>query len=216
MNYIIRPYSPADREAVRHICCETGFSGKPVDPLFCDRDVFADFFTRYYTDWEPESSFVGEVDGQVVAYLTVCVRYHYHFWVNCYLLLGIIAPKVVWRLLRGRYNRQSRRFLYWSLFKGSRETPRAPKKAGHFHFNVLSEYRNMGIALRLFRSMEKKIEHDKRVKTIYCQIQTYETRRSPRLFQRFGLSLLDQREISKFRPFHDQKIYVSTFVKEYA
>lgn len=54
MSLKVRPYLPSDRQAVRSICCETGFMGNPIDPVFTDRDAFADFFTRYYTDYEPD------------------------------------------------------------------------------------------------------------------------------------------------------------------
>ena len=54
----IRKFQPADRARVRELCCETGFLGKPIDPVFEDRELFADYLTAYYTDWEPQSSFV--------------------------------------------------------------------------------------------------------------------------------------------------------------
>src|SRR5438445_597293 len=65
----IRPYRASDRDAVRRLCCETGFLGKPIDPVFADRELFADFLTGYYTDWEPESAFVLETGGEVKGYL---------------------------------------------------------------------------------------------------------------------------------------------------
>jgi len=42
--------------------------GDPVDRLFTDRQLFADFFTRYYTDCEPENCVVAEADGKIVGY----------------------------------------------------------------------------------------------------------------------------------------------------
>src|SRR3954451_14175251 len=66
----IRPFNPAtDRARVRDLCCETGFLGKPIDPVFEDRQLFADYLTAYYTDWEPESAFVLLVDGEIRGYL---------------------------------------------------------------------------------------------------------------------------------------------------
>ena len=67
--FIIRSYRASDRDAVRHLCCETGFLGEPIDPVYEDRQLFADFLTTYYTDHEPESSFVLEVDGEIRGYL---------------------------------------------------------------------------------------------------------------------------------------------------
>src|SRR2546430_9635457 len=67
--YSIRSYQASDRGAVRKLCCETGFLGDPIDPVFQDRELFADFLTTYYTDHEPESSFVLEIDGEIRGYL---------------------------------------------------------------------------------------------------------------------------------------------------
>ncbi len=67
--FTIRSYRESDREAVRRLCCQTGFLGEPIDPVYEDRQLFADFLTTYYTDHEPESSFVLEVDGEIRGYL---------------------------------------------------------------------------------------------------------------------------------------------------
>src|SRR5947207_12936673 len=68
-HYTIRSYRRSDRAAVRKLCCDTGFLGDPIDPVFEDRELFADFLTTYYTDHEPESSFVLEIGGQIRGYL---------------------------------------------------------------------------------------------------------------------------------------------------
>lgn len=69
----IRPYEPADRSAVRSICHETGFIGEPVGWLWRDVESFAELFTGWYTDHEPESASVIEIDGEVSGYLLGCV-----------------------------------------------------------------------------------------------------------------------------------------------
>ncbi len=213
MSYTIRPYSPTDREAIRHICCETGFSGNPIDPIFCDRDVFADFLTRYYTDWEPESAWVVEYNQEIVGYLLGCTRYRYHQLVQIGLLLTVITPKVLSRLIFGRYNRESHKFLKWCCFQGRKETPTAPKQAGHLHFNILPEHRNCMQGQRLIRSFiawAKKRGN----KRIFGQIQTKEGRRTARAFEKFGFHIMDQKEISKFQDHTDEKTYVTTVVNE--
>ena len=43
----------------------------PIDPVYEDRELFADFLTTYYTDHEPESSFVLEVDGELTVISSV-------------------------------------------------------------------------------------------------------------------------------------------------
>jgi hypothetical protein len=66
---VIRGYQPSDRAAVRDLCCRTGFLGNAIDPVYQDRELFADFLTTWYTDHEPESSFVLEIKGEICGYL---------------------------------------------------------------------------------------------------------------------------------------------------
>ena len=69
----VRPYDVGDRAAVRDVCYRTGYMGEPIDWQWRDEPSFADLFCGYYTDGEPESAFVVEVDGVVAGYLLGCV-----------------------------------------------------------------------------------------------------------------------------------------------
>src|SRR5919109_2170031 len=93
--YSIRSYDPGDRVAIRNLCCATGFLGDPIDPVFQDRELFADFLTTYYTDQEPESSFVLEVDGEIRGYLLGSrkpLRHQlYSLWQNLSLFIKALA-----------------------------------------------------------------------------------------------------------------------------
>jgi hypothetical protein len=66
--FTIRSYRDSDRAAVRRLCCQTGFLGDPIDPVYEDRELFADFLTTYYTDHEPESCLHLEVDRENPGY----------------------------------------------------------------------------------------------------------------------------------------------------
>ena len=69
----IRPYEGRDRAAVRHVCHVTGYMGEPAAWMWRDVESFADLFTSYYTDAEPHSALVVELDGVVAGYLLGCV-----------------------------------------------------------------------------------------------------------------------------------------------
>lgn len=58
---------------MREIACETGFMGEPADWYWRDRVSFADAWTGYYTEQEPESAFVAVEGDVVVGYLVGCV-----------------------------------------------------------------------------------------------------------------------------------------------
>ena len=70
---VVRPYAPRDRAAVRRICHQTGFMGDPADWYWRHAESFADIWTGYYTDREPESCFVAVGGDEVVGYITGCV-----------------------------------------------------------------------------------------------------------------------------------------------
>ncbi len=76
---VIRRYQSRDRAQVRHICHVTGYMGEPADWMWRDVESFADLFTSYYTDAEPESALVAELDGVVAGYLLGCVDSR-HAW----------------------------------------------------------------------------------------------------------------------------------------
>jgi ribosomal protein S18 acetylase RimI-like enzyme len=69
----VRPYERDDRSRVREICYRTGYMGEPVDWQWRDAESWADMFTGYYTDREPGSAVVVEVDGMVEGYLLGCL-----------------------------------------------------------------------------------------------------------------------------------------------
>lgn len=75
-SFAIRKYRASDREAVRSICFLTGLMGTPVESIYGDKESFADMFSGYYTDVEPESAWVAvpeDDENHVVGYLLGCV-----------------------------------------------------------------------------------------------------------------------------------------------
>ena len=70
----VRPFRASDREQVREIACATGYMGEPADWYWRHRESFADIWTSYYTDEEPESLFVAADGSSVVGYLAGCVN----------------------------------------------------------------------------------------------------------------------------------------------
>lgn len=189
--------------------------GNPIDEIFTDREIFANFFTRYYTDYEPECAFVTEdlATGQVVGYLLGCVRFRYQAFIQIWLMLSRTVPLVLWRYLAGRYNKASRQFLYWVLFRSVRETPPAPHQSAHFHINLLPAYRtNVFGRDMIFTFFE--LAKQRGVKRIYGQIQTRDDRRTG-FWRRYGFRELSRRRITKFQRVHTEPVYVSTLYRDF-
>lgn len=206
----VRSYEPRDREAIRHLCCETGFLGNPIDPVFQDRDLFADYLTSYYTDWEPKASFVVEQDGVVKGYLLGSRRPFlqqiYGLWHNLVLLFKAI------RRYR-TYNRATRDFIGWILRNSWREVPAAPRRTAHFHFNLLPEVQSVaGTKQLLIAYFDYLRSHGERA--VFGQIVTFEDRRGSRLFERYGFQVLEKKEITKYRHLHPEPVYLTTVLKQ--
>src|SRR5207248_4664530 len=138
MTVRIRPYRPEDREAARRICADTGFLGRPIDPVFEDRELFADYLTGYYTRVEPASLLGCELGGVVKGYLRGCrrplIKQAYQAFANV-----AVAAKAIYRCYARPYNESSRTFLRWVLRNAWRELPVAPRNTPHFHINILPE-----------------------------------------------------------------------------
>ena len=186
--FTIRSYRRSDREAVRQLCCQTGFLGEPIDPVYEDRELFADFLTTYYTDQEPESSFVLEIDGEIRGYLLGSRKplrnQLYSFWQNVSLFFRALTRY-------SRYNERSRRFILWILVNGWREVPAAPRRTPHFHINLLPDARKMSTT-RALMSAYLSYLYRCGEKRVYGQIVTFESRRGEKMFERYGFKVLNR------------------------
>jgi len=206
----IRKLQPSDREIVRKLCADTGYLGDPIDPVFEDRELFADYLTAYYTDWEPESSFVLEVNGQVHGYLLGSRRplrqQIYSFYQNLSLFLRGICRY-------HRYNAASRKFVHWIIFQGWKEVPAAPRKTAHFHINLLADARNVASTRALMDAYLAYL-HERGEKRVYGQMVVFESRRGSKMFERYGFKVLNKSEITKYREIHPEPVYLCTVIKD--
>jgi hypothetical protein len=207
--YSIRSYQASDRVAVRKLCCETGFLGSPIDPVFQDRELFADFLTTYYTDHEPESSFVLEIDGQIRGYLLGSRKPLQHQLYSFAHTMALFFS-ALWRYRR--YNVRSRKFIRWVIGHGWHEVPAAPRSVPHFHINLLPDARKVSTT-RALMSAYLNYLYRFGERHVYGQIVTFESRRGEKLFERYGFKVLNRAEITKWKAFYPKSVYLSTVIK---
>ncbi|HEY4283401.1 MAG TPA: hypothetical protein VGM62_10080 [Chthoniobacterales bacterium] len=208
-SYIIRNFRASDREAVRRLCCSTGFLGEPIDPVYEDRELFADFLTTYYTDHEPESCFVLEMNGEIRGYLLGCrqplLNQLYSLYQNVVLFLRALTRYF-------RYNGSSRQFIRWTLVHGWREVPAAPRRTPHFHINLLPSARKVSTT-RALMSAYLSYLYRCGEKRVYGQMVTFESRRGEKMFERYGFKVMNRAEITKYKAYYPESVYLSTVVK---
>ncbi|CAB4244413.1 conserved protein of unknown function [Methylacidimicrobium sp. AP8] len=206
----IRPYRASDREGVRRVCADTGFLGSPIDPVFEDRELFADYLTSYYTDKEPESAWVCEAGGQIVGYLTGCrkprAKARYHLVHNVRFFLRVLARYP-------SYRASSRRYLRWLLWHGRRESPRSLPDTPHFHFNILAPWRSVPRTRELVDSfLDYLVRQGERA--VYGQVVVFDRRRGERMFERYGFRVVDRVPVTKYAGWFSGSVYLCTVVKD--
>src|ERR1700722_11352736 len=150
---VFRRYEPRDRAAVRNICYVTGYMGDPIDWQWRDVESFADIFSAYYTDDEPESAWVAEIDGVVRGYLLGCVDSSRAtspaVYIGRHLVRRGIAFRpgtagMVWRSFGDVIVEGFKRNLPPSAF----EDPRWP---AHLHIDLMEQARGRGVGAGLVR-----------------------------------------------------------------
>jgi L-amino acid N-acyltransferase YncA len=208
-DFQVRRYRASDRDSVRALCCDTGFLGSAIDPVFEDRELFADFFTDYYLRHEPDSAFVVIKDDSVQGYL-LGSRYPFRHQYQSLWQNFANVGKVVRRYLG--YRPESRRYIHWLISRAWREVPAAPRTIGHFHINLLPAAKSIQVCRQLLETYLRHL-YDHGVKQVHAQMVTFDGRRGFKLFERYGFKVLNQSEITKYRRFTTQTVYLCTLVK---
>ncbi len=206
----IRQYQPADRARVRELCCLTGFLGNPVDPIFEDRELFADYLTAYYTDWEPESAFVLLVGGDIRGYLLGSRHSYRQQFYNLYNNVALFL-RGMWRYRS--YNSASKKFVHWIFRQAWKEVPAAPRRTAHFHINLLADARQVATTRALMDAYLKYL-HDHGEKAVFGQMVVFEDRRGTKMFERYGFRVLNKTEVTKYRDLHPEPVYLCTVIKD--
>jgi ribosomal protein S18 acetylase RimI-like enzyme len=137
---VIRAFRPDDRSSVRNVCAQTGFLGNPQEPWFEGREEFADLFSAYYTDFEPENALVVEVEGEVEGYLLGCLDSYRQKRV----FATRIRPRLAMRLLRPAWwTRSTNRSFALAMARSAlRGETRIPERRifrdypAHLHTNI--------------------------------------------------------------------------------
>ncbi|MCM8759351.1 MAG: GNAT family N-acetyltransferase [Candidatus Omnitrophica bacterium] len=209
---IIRPFKVEDRDFVRYLCCETAFFGKPAEKFFEGREVLADILTRYFTDFEPESLFIAEIDGVKAGYLAGSRDIKK---LKKIFKMKILPVVIIKALLTGTiFKKKNMVFIYncaKSFFKKelffhdfSSQYPAT------LHINVDSGYRNMKIGEKL---VEQYYDYLRKQNTKGVFLETV-SERAVKFFQRMGFLILRKQRISYYSHLTDEKVYRFTLGKK--
>ncbi|MGQ0639609.1 MAG: hypothetical protein ACT4P6_02395 [Gemmatimonadaceae bacterium] len=159
---VLRPYTASDRDAVREICCRTAFRHRGHAALLDDKEVFADYWTKYYTDYEPESILVASRDDNVTGYLLGCVDSARFVRTMARHVVPSVLMRLTWRGVSGRYadGPRTRAFFRWLLLRSWREAAPidAARYPAHYHINLVTAGYQERLYTRLALAFVDRVE----------------------------------------------------------
>ncbi len=157
-----------------------------------DRNAFLDAFYAYYTDLEPEHTWVASADEEVVGFLTGCVDTRVHDKK----IQRVIIPRVAGNLLRGKYHFGKRSMRYFrglagGLFHEEFTHVDLDIYPAHLHINVEQAWRGRKLGQRL---MEAYLGQLRELKVPGVFLDTTSLNEAAcRLYEKMGFRLLDSR-----------------------
>ena len=150
---IVRPYRAADRDAVRAICNAAAFRGRGGRAMLDDPELFADYWTAYYTDFEPEACLVAEERGEVVGYLVGSADSRRFVRAMATHVVPRVVARLAWRYATGRYRHvpHRRAVVRWLVLRSWREAPSVDLRRfpAHYHVNLRAGAVAQGLYTRL-------------------------------------------------------------------
>jgi GNAT superfamily N-acetyltransferase len=188
----VRPYNPADRDALLRIAADTAAFGAPVETFFDDRRLFSDAVYSYYVDYEPEHAWIAAVGDEVVGFLVGCTDTGRHDRV----LAQKIVPALVLNLLRSHYRlgqltgRHLRAEVEAGL-RGERAEADLALYPAHLHINLDVRSRGHGAGRRL---MEAYLDQLRSLRVPGVHLHTTNLNAAAvTLYTKLGFVLLDAR-----------------------
>jgi len=196
MGTLVRSYQSEDEGDVRKICGDTAFFGQKIELLINDRKLVVDALILYYINFEPESLFIIEHEGEVVGYLSGCVdtkRYDRTFSRH---ILPILIKQF---FTHGHWYSP----LSWQLFIAYRKTAQERQRIinrllemypAHCHMNLSRDFQHKGFGSQLFSHfLRYLVQHD--IKGIHVSTAT---EAGKAFFQNKGFIVLGKHPMPKF------------------
>ncbi|MBI5116757.1 GNAT family N-acetyltransferase [Candidatus Poribacteria bacterium] len=210
---IIRKYRPEDREAVRRICYDTGLMGDPIDLYFGCYELFADYWMNYYTDCEPESAFVAELDGRVIGYLVGCLDTSRQEAIQKTAVLPRIRKKLF--TLGYKIDRRFFKFMWryvrtmWRNEFADEPTDGYP---AHLHMNLAEGYRSGGVGSRLIAAFLDYLRANN-VKGLHLGTTSHNKLAVP-FYKKWGFRLVSRYPFTMYEGMVPEKIEILFFTRE--
>ncbi|MCX5687341.1 MAG: GNAT family N-acetyltransferase [Candidatus Omnitrophica bacterium] len=211
---VIRKYKRKDRQVVRDIAWETAFMGKPASVFFSDREIFSDFLTLYFTDYEPESCFVAESKGNVVGYLIGAEDEAKLKKIFIFKIIPMLFIKAITRgVLLKKKDSEYLKNCFNGFLNGEFRSPDFSEDyPAILHINIMESFRKLGIGSKLISSF---LEYStvKKIKGVHLSTMSEE---GGKFFKNNGFNLVYSAPRSYFKHILSKDIIVCIYGKKLA
>jgi GNAT superfamily N-acetyltransferase len=209
----VRKYRPGDRDALRIICYETGLMGDPIEPHFGCLELFADYWMNYYTDHEPESAFIAELDGEIIGYLVGCKDTKRQEEMQA----KVILPRIRRKLFTFGYKLDRRFFSFMWRYTRSmlrHEFPEEPidDYPAHLHMNLIEGCRSGGVGSKLMSAYFEYLRANG-VKGIHLGTTTRNKLAVP-FYKKWGFDLVSRHPFTMYEGIVPESIELLFFARE--
>lgn len=202
----IRPFHPDDREGLFKIAADTAFFGKPIEKYMEDRRIFLDAFYAYYTDYEPEHSWVALANDEVVGFITGCIDTEK----KDKIVNRKINPKMVFRLLTSYYQLGPKGKQYIRRMLKSKRLHLHPSVEldhypAHLHINVDENWRGYGIGIRLMKVYLDQLSY-LRIPGVHLGTSS-ENIVACKMYEKLGFRLIEEKPSIMWEGIVDHPVY---------
>ncbi len=194
---VIRNYKIEDRQSVRGIAWETAFMGEPASVFFSDKEIFSDFLTLYFTDFEPRSCLVAESKGEVVGYLIGSEDESRLRKITTFKIIPMLLIKAAVRgILLKRKDMEYLKQCFSSFLKGEfRDPDFSIEYPAVMHINIKKGFRHSGIGSMLISGFLDRLAI-KKIKGVHLSTMSEE---AGCFFKANGFNLIYSAARSYFR-----------------
>jgi ribosomal protein S18 acetylase RimI-like enzyme len=187
--FSIRKYNVNDRNSLFKIGADTAFFGDQIEVYLDDRQLFLDSFYAYYTDIEPNYSWVAICEDQLIGFLTGCIdarKYQRDIY-------RIIIPRVIKKLFQGKYRIRYRSVSYFAglltaVLHGGHYSIDYNMYPAHLHINIDKKFRGFGLGKTLIHAYLEQLSSLK-VRGVYLHT-TSQNITAYKLYEKLGFKLL--------------------------
>ncbi len=193
----IRKFRIQDKQDIRRIVYGAALIGEPASVFFDGKEIISDALTLYFTDYEPESSFVAEAGGKIVGCLTGVKNKS----AEEEILNNKICPHLLWGALASGVFFKKKNVIFvlnllTSAIKGEFRMPNFSKEyPASLHINIDKEYRGLGIGARLIDAYLSYLKEEA-ITAVHLATMSEE---SAQFFLKHGFELLFSGKRSYFR-----------------